>query len=139
LSQIIDALNVTFYSPRGTITRARSQTYDNPEWETVERELLSMDSFEKPLLDLLQDGDDPGVRMLSVTGGSGVFHVQVADGHAHWSQAYDPNGSDETIEVWESDQGFETSRKYTWPIDDTIELVRYYFAHGERHPGYTWR
>ncbi|KAA5534191.1 hypothetical protein FYK55_28690 [Roseiconus nitratireducens] len=97
-----------------------------------------MDNYEKPLLDLLQDKDNPGANQLSVTGGDGVFHVQIADGQMNWRQAFNPNGPHDIVQVWLSDQGFAAPRNWTWAIDDTIALVRYYYQHGTPNPDYDW-
>lgn len=97
-----------------------------------------MDNYEKPLLDLLQDKENPGANMLSVTGGNGVYHVQIADDQMRWCQACDPDGPDDVIEVWRSDQGFDAPRNWTWPIDDAVKLVRYYYVHGKPNPDYNW-
>ncbi|MEO1618461.1 MAG: hypothetical protein AAFV88_21590, partial [Planctomycetota bacterium] len=135
---LIAALLLTHYSPPGTVTRTRLETFVDPKWEIVERELRSMDSYEKPLLDLLQHKDLPGANMLSVTGGNGVFHVQIADAQMNWHQAFDPEGPSDTVEVWRSDQGFEAPQNWTWSIDDAATLVRYYYQHGKPHPDYNW-
>ena len=65
-----------------------------------------MHSYDKPMLDLYQNEDEPGADMMTVTGGNDVYHVQIADHEFRWCQAYDPEGPDQVIDVWLSDQGF---------------------------------
>jgi hypothetical protein len=76
---------------------------------------------------------------LAVCGGSGIYHIQIANIRGDWCEAIDPNGADDQVDVWLSDQGFATSRKLTWPLKDATELVRYYFDNRSKHPGYAWR
>jgi len=134
MSQIIEVLEVTHFHD----DKRRTERLHEPSWEAVERELRSMHNSDKPLIDLMQDEDEPGASMMMICGGNNVFHIQVADDKLRWCQAYDPDGPDDVIEVWLSDQGFEAPRNWTWPIDDALELALYYFTHGKPHPGYNW-
>ena len=97
-----------------------------------------MDSYSKPILILEQNRDDPSTNVLMICGGSGVFHLQFADQKAFWYQASDPNGSDDEIEVWTSDQGFAIARKNTWPLEIAVSIAQYYFDHGTAHPQFAW-
>ena len=110
----------------------------DPSWAAVEAELSTMDNFAKPALWLFRDREMPDGNCLAVCGGSGVYHVQVADEDANWMEAFDPNGSNETVEVWQSDQGFATEAKKTWPLPEAKKLVQWYFENGTRHPEYSW-
>ena len=110
----------------------------NPPWPKIEAVLRSMDRFAKPNLWLFEDRDMPDGNCLAVCGGNGVYHVQVADADGNWTEAFDPHGSNEIVEVWESDQGFDTQAKKTWSLETTEKLVRWYFENGTRHPGYSW-
>ena len=133
----IDALNVTMYPRDGG--PFKTTTHLLPGWEIVEHELRSMDNWEKPILWLHQNRSVGDSGCLAVCGGSGVYHIQVADTGGDWREAIDSSGSEEQVDVWLSDQGFTTARKLAWPIENAIELVRWYFEHGSPHPNYTWR
>jgi hypothetical protein len=111
---------------------------DDPPWSAVEAELSTMDNFAKPALWLFRDRNMPDGNCLAVCGGSGVYHVQVADEGADWKEAFDPSGSNDTVEVWRSDQGFAAEAKKTWALTDAVKLVRWYFETGTRHPEYSW-
>jgi hypothetical protein len=131
----IDALHVTVYRRDGG--SKESTMHIAPSWELIEHELRTMDNYEKPILWLHQDRNIGDSDCLAVCGGSGLYHLQVAD-DVDWHEAFDPNGSDAEIEVWESDQGFSTARKFTWPVEHAIEIVRRYFERSEMHPDYRW-
>lgn len=108
---MVQLLTVTLY-PRGPGSYW-SEEHVNPTWGLVESELLTMDPFEKPILCLQLYLDIPDSDVMMVNGGNGVYHLQICDTEANWIQAFDPNGSEEEIDVWTSDQGFATARKYT--------------------------
>ena len=132
----IDAINVTRY-PRdgGPYT---TEMIERPGWEVVEREVRSMHNWEKPLIWVQQDREVGDRNCMAVCGGSGVYHVQIADEEGRWWQAVDPEGSEEVVEVWVSDQGFSAEAKFTWAVEKAVEVVRWYYERGERHQGYTW-
>ncbi|HET6250041.1 MAG TPA: hypothetical protein VFE47_20285 [Tepidisphaeraceae bacterium] len=133
---LISALQVTRYPLVGG--PYTNTTIERPSWDVVEEELRAMHNWEKPLLWLCKDRDVGYENCMAVCGGSGVFHVQVADNDGNWFQAVDPHGSDQPVDVWLSDQGFTTKARYTWPVDKAVELVRWYFEHGTMEPRYAW-
>ena len=134
MSQIIVVLDVIHYRE----DKSRTEHFHRPDWETIEHEIVSMHNSDKPLINLIQNEDEPGANMMMICGGSGVYHLQISDDQARWYQACDPDGPDDMIEVWLSDQGFEAPRNWTWPIDDALKIARYYFKHGTPHPDYNW-
>ncbi len=133
---MIELLDVTFY-PRGP-GNYWSEKHVNPTWELTESELLTMDPFEKPIVCLQRHRNIPDSDLMMVNGGNGVYHLQHSDGEAKWIQAFDPNGSDEEVDVWTSDQGFATARKYTWPAKDALAVLKYFFENATTHPDYKW-
>jgi hypothetical protein len=130
------AMTITTYHP--DTGRAKSTTQQNPTWDAVCAELSNMDSYSKPLLTLEQNADDPSANVMMICGGSGTYHIQYADNEACWFQACDPDGSDEEIDVWTSDQGFATAKKNTWPIETALTLAKYYYEHGCAHLAFNW-
>jgi len=133
---MIQRLEVTHY-PRGP-GNYTTVSFDNPCWETIFHELQTMDRYEKPILTLEQDVDDPGADLMMVNGGNDLFHIQIADSYARWYGAIDPSGSDELVDVWTSDQGFTCDRKRTWPLKAAAILIEYYFRTGKPHPDFHW-
>ena len=133
----IDAIHVTRYPRDGG--HYTTETIVQPTWDVVERELRSMHNWEKPILWLHQDREVGDSNCMAVNGGCGIYHLQIADEEGNWEQAVDPNGSDEEVEVWLSDQGFATEGKFTWPVEQAVDLVRWYYERGTAHPRYSWQ
>jgi hypothetical protein len=133
---MIEQLDVVRY-PRGP-GNYTTESITSPTLDTVVEHLRSMEPFEKPILTLQKHADISDGDLMMVNGGSGCFHVQIADNDANWFQAVDPNGSDDVVDVWTSDQGFACERKFTWPLETAIAIVQHYFQTGERHPRYQW-
>lgn len=133
---MIELMHVTIYL-RGP-GPYRGVDFITPNWTIVDEQLKTMDSFEKPMLTLLQNANHPDANVMTVCGGGDLFHISIADSKGFWSQVVDPDGSDENIAVWTSDQGFDPEKKYTWPLDHTRKLVRYYYEHETQHPDYNW-
>ena len=128
-------LDVVHYSEDGT--RWTSQVTEQTTWESIVSECSTMDRFLKPLI-TIQRLCEPASELI-ICGGNGIYHVQFHAGpDDDWLQAWDPNGVNEEIEVWMSDQGFTTSRNYTWTFDDLLTIVRFYIDEGNRHPDYQW-
>jgi hypothetical protein len=110
-----------------------------PSWALLKRELRTMDTYEKPILWLCLEAGNGESDSMVINGGNGVYHVQIVDSTFNWVQATNPEGSSELVQVWTSDQGFETEAKFTWDLEKTLEMVRWYFEHGEAHPGFVWQ
>ncbi|MEL6109179.1 MAG: hypothetical protein AAFU85_24495 [Planctomycetota bacterium] len=133
-STLVDVLEVTHYEQ----SKTRCETISDPGWHQIESEIRTMHRMSKPLVSLLQDRDNPGSNMLTVTGGAGIYHVQTANDRAQWQWAFDPEGSTDEIEIWQSDQGFSPPRNWTWALGDTLRIVRHYFQTGASHPDFDW-
>jgi hypothetical protein len=108
-----------------------------PSWAVLEQELRTMDKYEKPILWLYLEAGE--CNSMAINGGNGVHDVQIVDSDFNWFQATNPYGSSEIVAVWTSDQGFETEAKFTWGLEDTLEMVRWYFEHHQRHPNFVWQ
>jgi hypothetical protein len=110
-----------------------------PSWDLLEQELRTMEKYEKPILWLCLEAGNGESDSMAINGGNGVYHVQIADSDFNWIQAINPEGSSEMVQVWTSDQGFETEAKFTWDLEKTLEMVRWYFEHGKAHPNFLWQ
>jgi len=133
---MIELLEVTCY-PREPGSYW-TEKFPDPAWRMVESHVRQMHPYERPLLTLQRHRDVPDSELLMINGGNDLFHVQVADADAYWSQAFDPDGSEEQVQVWLSDQGFATARRFTWGLIDALTLLRHYFETGSKHHGYHW-
>ena len=116
-----------------------TETILEPSWDVLEHELRTMDNFEKPILCLCLEANVGDHDAMAVHGGNGVYHVQVVDSDCNWVQATNPKGPSEIVQVWTSDQGFETEAKFTWNLSDALEMMRWYFDHHEAHPNFVWQ
>jgi hypothetical protein len=116
-----------------------TETFDSPDWYSIDAVIRSMEPYEKPIVSLLKNRDIPDADLMMVNGGDEVFHIQIANSDMRWSEVFDPDGSEEIVDVWTSDQGFSTSRKSTWSLEDALAIIRYYFDKGKPHPEYHWR
>jgi hypothetical protein len=104
-----------------------SEERQNPSWPQIEQALRQMNKFHRPIVTLLlTDKDSDG---LWFTGGSNTWHIQKRNiATDEWQQAVNPNGSDEEVEVWTSDQGFSTSGWYVFKDSDTVLKIAKYFC-----------
>ena len=116
-----------------------TQTVLEPSWDFLEHELRTMDNFEKPMLWLCLEAGKTESNTMAINGGNGIYHVQIVDSDFNWVQATNPRGSDAIVPVWTSDQGFETEAKFTWGLEDTLEMMRWYFEHEKAHPNFAWQ
>ena len=132
---MIEKLELTIYEKDGWTHSIQESV--NPDWDSVEQALRAMDKFSRPLLWLFKNQEIPDADLLTVCGGSGVYHVQVEEDES-WYEAIDPSGSVDNVEVWLSDQGFSTEKRKTWKFKQARDLVKYYFTTGKRNPKYEW-
>ncbi len=109
-----------------------------PAWGRVEEELRTMDRLRKPILYLLPADGDVESNCMVVTGGDGVYHLEIADPNRGWVEAVNPGGGDDEVEVWTSDQGMTTQRRLTWSADDAVRIARWYWENRTAHPEVTW-
>jgi hypothetical protein len=116
-----------------------TETVLEPSWDFLEQELRTMDNFEKPILWLCLEAGNGERDAMAINGGNGVYHVQIVDSDFNWTHATNVEGSSEMVQVWTSDQGFETEAKFTWGLENMLEMVRWYFEHGEPHPNFVWQ
>jgi hypothetical protein len=134
---MIESLEITRY------TRDKNpytvESILEPSWDLLEQELRTMDKYEKPILWLCLEAGNGESDSMAINGGDGVYHVQIVDSDLEWWTATNPEGSSETVQVWTSDQGFETEAKFTWGLENTLKMVRWYFEHGGAHPDIVWQ
>jgi hypothetical protein len=134
---MIESLEITRYT-QDKKTRT-TETVLEPSWDTLEQELRTMDKYEKPILWLCVKVGSGEHEAMVIFGGNDVYLVKTIDSDLYWRSAINPEGSSEIIPFWTSDQGFETEAKFTWDLKDTLEMVRWYFEHGEAHPNFIWQ
>jgi hypothetical protein len=75
---------------------------------------------------------------MSITGGQGAYHLQIANEHGDWTQAVNPDGSSQLVELWTSDQGFACEERFVWTLEATLNVARWYLEHGRPDPNVLW-
>ena len=97
-----------------------------------------MDRYEKPMLWLCQEAGNGESDAMAITGGEDVYHAQIADSNGRWVQALNPSRGTECMNVWTSDQGFSPEARFTWNLEETLEIARWYLERGTPLPEIHW-
>ena len=118
--------------------KGTSEDIKEPLWSHVEREIRSMDRFEKPIIFLLNFDDNTETDCMAITGGNGIYHLQVADEEGSWQEAVNSRGGDREIEIWTSDQGMTTQQRFTWDTEEAVRIAKYYWEEQEPSPEVKW-
>src|SRR5437762_3319891 len=79
-----------------------------PAWPEVEAAIRRMDDYCFPIVQLNPTDEDWGEDVLNVIGGAGRWAL--FETMEKW-QYEDPQGSDEPISLWKSDQGYSCKAK----------------------------
>jgi hypothetical protein len=116
-----------------------TETSHNPGLELVIEKLASMDRHCRPLLYLCQTAANQTENVLQVMGGNGLYFIEVADDQGFWHTPFDPQGTDQEIDIWTSDQRNSVEHKYTWQLDDAQSIVEHYFHTGAMSTAYNWK
>jgi hypothetical protein len=116
----------------------------DPSWEQIRTHIESMNRHERPSIWLCKsmlDDDEPNGEsdLMILLGGKNVFHVSILDSDGDFTEAVDVGkDDDEFVEVWTSDQGFETLARNTIDLEATLSIAQWYFEHGTAKPGTDW-
>jgi hypothetical protein len=116
-----------------------TETLLEPTWDVLEHHLGTMDRYEKPILWLCQTAGVGDSNAMAINGGQDVYHIQIADSNFEWSFAVNPLNSSDEVEVWTSDQGFTTQARFTWNLEQALEIVRWYFVNGTPLSSVLWQ
>ena len=109
-----------------------------PDWSALENEIRSMDRHAKPIIWILTSEDNPESDCFAITGGQNVYHLQICDSEGDWKQAVNPAGGDAEVEIWTSDQGFTTQKRFTWDTGSALTIVEWYWRHQQAYPDVAW-
>lgn len=105
-----------------------SQEAIAPDWSAVENAISQMDNYYFPIVQLncTEFEDDDGI--FNIVGGAGRFALFQMMGE--W-QYDDPNGSDEEVRLWDSDQGyFCKERNILTDIKKVLRITRAFYLTG---------
>lgn len=109
------------------------EVIQNPSWSQVEEAIRRMDDFCFPLIalslrsclvvsDVFEDDDS-----FHVIGGNDRFALFQNAGN--W-QYTNPHGSDESVRLWQSDQGYFCEACNIATLAVTLDLIRAFYLHG---------
>jgi hypothetical protein len=134
---IVKRLDVTRYTKDGRSSRTTTTT--NPAWSKIEKAIRRLDKFSYPFLFLyLTETGDTDER-LEIMGGCGDYSI-MGNFDGFWQRRFvNPNGGNERVVVWTSDQGFGDDDKHIChDVEVVIRAARYFFGHGHFDPSLTW-
>lgn len=129
-------VRVTRYSRK--TGRSSNEEIEEPTWEKLEREIRTMDPFEKPIIFITTAEDDTESDCMAITGGDGMYHLQISDANAEWHEAVNLSRGDTEIEVWTSDQGFTTAERFTWSTEDALRIAKFFWQEQKPSPDTKW-
>lgn len=121
-------LTIVHYPPREPY---RCLEIPSPSWEAVSSAIRQMDDNEYPIVQLSWEDvescfdDESSFNIIGgVAAGFSLFEMN------GW-RFDDPNGSDEDVRLWQSDQGYFCKRRnIITEIDRVLTLTRIYFETG---------
>jgi len=130
------SIQITRYSRR--TGQSKTEDVDDPSWSMVEREIRTMDRYEKPIIAILTSEENTETDCMMITGGDGIYHLQIADEDGNWQEAVNPRGGNAKVDVWTSDQGFETEKRFTWDTEDALRISKHYWEEQKPSPDVKW-
>jgi hypothetical protein len=106
-----------------------THSLDKPDWGAIEKTILQMDKFYRPIAILFLENSDA----LWLTGDKAAWHIQKYESHGDtYSEAVRPEGDDTEVQVWTSDQGFTTTWRHAFSDSGTVlEVVKYLYDTGQ--------
>lgn len=121
-------LTIVHYPPREPY---RCVEVPSPDWEAVSAAIRQMDDNEYPIVQLswedVESCFDDESSFNIIGGGNAGFAIFEMNG---W-RFEEPNGGDEDVRLWQSDQGYFCKRRNVMAdIDVVLKLARVYFVTG---------
>jgi hypothetical protein len=111
----------------------------DPSWEQIEAAVRRLDRFRHPFLFLRLREDMPDEDRLEVMGGDGAWWVARTFGGHLQRRLVNPEGGDEEVRVWTSDQGFADEGRFVCEnIEVVLQVTRYFAEHGDFDPSVAW-
>jgi Immunity protein Imm1 len=136
-------LDVVEYADDGV--RNRTTKTASPTWAQIEAAIRRLDRFHFPFLFLWPTEDarkhyvDGDCEVFEVMGGEGVYWIAGSlDGYFQ-RRFLNPEGGDEDVVVWTSDQGFGAADRHICrDVEVVLRAARYYAEHGGFDPSVSW-
>ncbi len=113
-----------------------TDTIDHPDWATIEKTILQMDKFYRPMVILFLENSDA----LWLNGDKDAWHIQKYEADIDsYSEAVNPLGSDTEVKVWTSDQGFTTTWRHAFnDSKKVLDIVKHFYDTSEFATFVTW-
>jgi hypothetical protein len=135
---IIKTLNVTIYNQHGSAWW--TELTPDPQWADIEAAITRLDQYCYPFVWLHRSDtvEEDSAYDFDIIGGNGLYAMDgVVD--AKGFTYIEPDGGDDIISVWRSDQGFETEAKYVCrDLTIVLRAVKYFCEHGTPEPTLNW-
>ncbi len=134
---IVRRLDVTVYADGGRSWHV--ETSVTPAWSVIEQAVRHLDKFSHPFLFLCLSEEEDADERLEIMGGNGDYWI-AGNFDGFWQRRFvNPNGGDERVMVWTSDQGFgDAQRHICHDVEVVVRVARYFFDHGHFDPSLTW-
>lgn len=105
-----------------------SEQINSPSWSDVESAIHRMDNYCYPIVHLNTTGNDEDENIFNICGGAGrwaLFHMMGA-----W-QYERPEGGEEEVRLWDSDQGYYCREKNILiDLTTVLSIVRKFYETG---------
>lgn len=136
-------LRAEVYGPDGW--NPRPERIRNPSWHQIEQAILRLDRFRYPWVWLFlteaetKPDEEELQECLTIMGGREAYFLELNAGEHDQLTLLYPDAPQETVEVWESDQGMSVSaREVTADIDLVLRVAKHFAATGEPLPDAPW-
>jgi hypothetical protein len=135
---IVQTLSITIYDQSGW--HWRNELYAHPTWAAIERAIRHLDQYRYPFVWLhrasVVEEDTP--YDFNIIGGNGIYAFDGIVNNRSF-RYIQPDAGSELVDVWTSDQGFETEAYYVCrDLDVVLHATQYFCDHGEPDPTLTW-
>jgi len=134
----VKRLDVIVYTDDGRSWHTEATV--RPSWSLIEQCIRRLNKFAYPFLFLcLSETQEDEDERLEIMGGEGDYWVAgTFDGYFQ-RRFVNPDGGDDEIAVWTSDQGFGDAARYIChDVDVVVRVARYFFDHREFDPSVAW-
>jgi hypothetical protein len=105
-----------------------SKVIFNPTWRDIKDAVRKMDNYCFPIIQLNLNEEDDDENIFNIIGGNGrfaLFHLM-----GDW-QYEDPNGGDDEVRLWESDQGYYCCAKNVLTdIKKVLRITKVFYETG---------
>ncbi len=105
-------------------------TIENPSFSDVENAILQMDNYCFPIVELrtFESEENEDEETFTIMGGDGRFTLFELFGKWHY---VNPNGSNEEVWLWASDQGYKCEEKnIIYEIEKVMKIVKIFYETG---------